>query len=142
MVKIVMGGSKPIGVGMQRQGNDMSNPNEEISSLNRRIKILEERNANIRNKFQVTEQNMIQKNKNFFTDIKSLNLELTEVKKDINEIKDKMSTLIKELEAFARKDQIDILRKYIDLWSPMKFVSRNEVEDIIREIIADMNKKQ
>ena len=154
MVKIVLGGKKPQ-QGMQSQGNfgspfgakkapvpvDNLNIKEDIGSLNRRVKMLEERYTNLRGKFQVTEQNMLTKNKNFFTDIKTINLELTEVKKEINEIKDKMLSLLKELESFAGKEQLDILKKYIDLWNPVKFVSRNEVEDIVREVIDRMRKE-
>jgi ACT domain-containing protein len=47
------------------------------------IKMLEERYANIRSKFQVMEQNMLHKNKAFFTDVKGINLELVEIKKKL-----------------------------------------------------------
>jgi predicted nucleic acid-binding Zn-ribbon protein len=110
--------------------------------MSRRVKILEERYTNIRSKFQVTEQNMINKNKNFFSEIKTLNLEITEIKKEMNEIKDRMVSLLKELEAFAKKENVDILKKYIDLWNPVSFVTKNEIEAIVREVIDKMRREQ
>ena len=97
-------------------------PKEDLNSLDRRLKMMEERHTNLRSKLKVTEQNMLQKNKTFFGEIKALNVEMTEVKKEINEIKDKMIALIKELESFAKKENVDILKKYIDLWNPINFM--------------------
>ena len=62
-------------------------------------------------------------------------ISITEIKKEINELKDNMLRLVKELETFAKRENVDILRKYIDLWSPVNFVTKNEVEDIVRETI-------
>lgn len=113
---------------------------EDVNNASRRIKMLEERYTNMRSKFQVLEQNMLHKNKTFFTEIKSINLEMVETKKEINELKDKIMILIKELDSFARKDSVEILRKYIDLWNPVNFATKNEVEDIVREVIDKIRK--
>ena len=117
------------------------NVNEDVSGINRRVKVLEERYTNLRGKFQLIEQNILHKNKTFFTEIKTLNLEITEVKKEINEVKDKILVLIKELESFARRESVDILKKYIDLWNPINFVTKNEIEVIVREVIDKMRRE-
>ena len=146
MVKIVLGGNpapqRGIG-GADKKGGPADNINvrDDMNSINRRLKMLEEKYTNLRSRSQVTEQNMLQKNRNFFTEIKTLNLELTEVKKEINELKDKIMIIIKELESFAKRENVDILRKYIDLWNPVNFVTRNDVEAIVEEVIDRMRRK-
>jgi uncharacterized protein (DUF342 family) len=142
---IVIGKKKPSEGGGMGAGKSLAgalpNSNEEISNLNRRMKMIEERYANLRSNFQVMEQNMLQKHKSFFTEIKTLNLEITEVKKEINELKDRMMMLIKEMELLARKESVETLRKYIDFWNPLNFVSKNEIEQIIREVIDKIRKE-
>ena len=115
---------------------------EEFNSLDRRMKIIEERYTNMRSKTKVMEQNMLTKNKTFFTEIKALNVEMTEVKKEISELKDRISSLVKELEAFAKKENVDILKKYIDIWNPVNFVSKNEVEEMVTEVIEKIRKEE
>ena len=149
MVKIVLGNRSPSG--MNAPPSDMFGPKkplsvpntnvtEDIGSINRRLKLMEERYTNLRNKFQVTEQNMLSKNKSFFTDIKAINLELTEIRKEIGELKDRIVMLIRDMESFAKKENVDMLRKYIDLWNPIKFVTHEEVEEIIKEVIDRMRR--
>ena len=140
MVKLVLG--KPHGGSAGGPGNDMPPPGEGNSNLSRRIKVLEERFTNLRSRFQLTEQNMIHKNKNFFSEIKTINVELTDVKREINELKDNMLNLLKELEAFAKREDVDMLRKYIDLWNPVNFVTKNDVDDIVNDAIERRNAKQ
>ena len=136
MVKIVIG-KKPHHGGPQNPGQnqEVTNVTEDHSSIGRRVKVLEERYTNLRSRFQLMEQNMLRKNKNIFTDIKTLNIEISEMKKELGEIKDNMLGLLKELEAFSKKEDVDMLRKYIDLWNPMNFVTKNDVEDIVSHAI-------
>ena len=136
MVKIVIGKKSNQG-GQQKQGQyqAIANTAEDHSTIGRRVKVLEERYTNFRSRFQLMEQNILRKNKNIFTDIKTLNLEISDMKKEITEVKDNMLRLLKELEAFSKKEDVDMLRKYIDLWNPMNFVTKNDVEDIVKEVI-------
>ena len=135
MVKIVLGKQSQQALAQPMPFGDDS------SSMNRRVKILEERFTNMRNRTQVVEQNMLAKHRNFFTEIKTLSLEMIEIKKEINEIKDRVVMLAKEMEVFARREEVEILRKYIDLWNPVKFVSKNEIETIVREVIDKMRRE-
>ncbi|MBR9699685.1 hypothetical protein GOV09_04470 [Candidatus Woesearchaeota archaeon] len=137
MVKITMG--------KQRAGQEMgpgAGVKEELQGVARRMKMLEERYTNLRSKFQVTDQNMLNKHKTFFSEIKTLNLEMTEVKKEIADVKDKMMILLRELEGFAKKENVDILKKYLNLWEPVNFVTHNEVEDVVKDVIEKMQKKK
>ena len=96
----------------------------------------------MRSKVQLIEQNMLSKNRNFYTEIKTLNLEFTDTKKEIEDIRDKMSVLLKEMEGFSRKEDVDVLRKYIDFWNPITFVTKNEIEEVVRDILVKLKKEQ
>ena len=110
-------------------------------SNERRLKMLEERLTNLRSKLQVTEQNMIQKNKLIFEDIRATSLELTDIKKDIQELKEKVLWLVKEMQDFAKREQVEMLKKYLDFWNPFKFVTKNDVEATVRDVIDKMRRE-
>ncbi len=81
---------------------------------------------------------MLSRNKQITTEIKTINLEINEIKKEIIEIKDRILLIIKELQMCAKREEVKILDKYINLWEPVNFVTRNEVKDIIKETLKDI----
>ena len=114
---------------------DISGITEDVSTLSRRLRLLEEGFTNLRRFFQVTEENMISKNKHVSAEIKTLTSDINEIRKEIQELKDKLILVIRELQTVARKEEVKVLEKYINLWNPIKFVTQNEIEQIINEVL-------
>ena len=105
------------------------NPNE----LNTRIRILE-------GKYNLTRERMLLINQNMVDHYKTLNDEIRIIKKDLKEIKETMETIkdtnrnmIKEMSFFARKEQRKVLEKYINMWNPLNFVTKEEVLELINK---------
>ena len=106
-----------------------ANPNE----LNTRIRILE-------GKYNLTRERMLLINQNMIDHYKILNDEIRTIKKDLKEIKETMETIketnksmIKEMSFFARKEQLKVLEKYINIWNPLNFVTKEEVLELINK---------
>jgi len=123
------------GHGQQQEAPDFSGITTDVNTLSRRLRLLEEGFTNLRRFFQVAEENIIAKNKHFSAEIKTLTSDINEVRKDIQEIKDKVLLVIRELQTVARREEVKVLERYINLWNPIKFVTQNEVEQIINEIL-------
>ena len=119
----------------QQEAPDFSGITTDVNTLSRRLRLLEEGFTNLRRFFQVAEENIIAKNKHFSAEIKTLTSDINEVRKDIQEIKDKVLLVIRELQTVARREEVKVLERYINLWNPIKFVTQNEVEQIINEIL-------
>lgn len=109
---------------------------QELESTINRLRVLEERYTNVQLELRVTEENMIRRNKKQATDIKALTLDINELRKEINEIKDKVLMVIKELQSFAKKEDVKVMQRYLDMWEPMNFVTRKEINEIIDEKLA------
>ena len=127
------------GHAQQQEAPDYSGITTDVNTLSRRLRLLEEGFTNLRRFFQVTEENIIAKNKHFSAEIKTLTSDVNEVRKEIQEMKDKLILVIRELQSVARKEEVKVLERYINLWNPIKFVTQNEVEQIINEVL---DKKQ
>jgi len=114
---------------------DMSAFTEDIGNLGRRLRVLEESITNLRRALQVTEQDMLGKNKIFATEIRTLTSDIGDIKKEISEIKERIVDIVNELKESAKRDEVKVLEKYINFWNPVKFVTQNEVEALVKEII-------
>ncbi len=108
---------------------------DQLNELNRRTRLLEEKHSNLEKRLQVSEQGIIRASKEIKKDIKATNIEIHELKKEIADLKDELRKIISELVGCARKDEVDVLRKYVNLWSPVNFVTQDEVERMVKELI-------
>jgi len=117
-------------------GIDAVQVSNELNNVSRRLRIMEERYINIRRKTQVTDQNMLLNNRRLRNEIKMVSDDVREIKRELLDIKTKMRLIIKELKECSRKEDVSVLQKYIELWEPINFVTRHEVENIINDILA------
>ncbi|MEW6063497.1 MAG: hypothetical protein AB1571_03975 [Nanoarchaeota archaeon] len=104
-----------------------------IVDLNNRARVLEERYNLLRERLLVVNQNMVEEYKKVLQDIKAMNSDIRELKEELVRIKETIKEMITEMEAFARKDNLKILEKYINMWNPMNFVTEREVRQMIKE---------
>ena len=119
----------------QPEAPDFSGVTADVNTLSRRLRLLEEGFTNIRRFFQVSEENIIAKNKHFSAEVKTMASDIIEIRKEVQEVRDKLMLVIRELQTVARKEEVKVLEKYINLWNPIKFVTQNEVESIISEVL-------
>ena len=112
---------------------DTSGMTEQVNLMAARMRVGEERYSELRKKSLVVEQNMLSNNKKAMNEIKTLQTEISELRRSITAIEDKIITIIKELRLTARKEDIDVMRRYLDLWDPVKFITNDQVEKIVDE---------
>ena len=115
------------------------NRSNDFLELNRRIKVLEDIVNNLRRKILVNEQNDLNRNKKILFEQKTTLTEINELKKEIENIKRGINEIINELKNSARREDVEILKKYVDMWNPINFVTEDTVEKIIDE---KLSKKQ
>jgi len=116
-----------------------------IFTLAERQKQIENDYELVNEKLDLLEHNLTEIEKKENKDIKSIREEIKEIKLTLDKLKDFSLKVKKELEVIARKDEVEVLKKYIDLWNPMNFATREEIEkvrDEIIEVIEEFLKKK
>ena len=113
----------------------------DISRLSSRLRMLEDTIHNLRTRLRLTDQNLLTSNKAQNAELKSLGSDINKLKQEMFDLKDQINMLRLDLKTSARKEDLITLKKYIDLWQPLNFVTRDEVEKIIKELINEQNEK-
>ena len=94
----------------------------------KRLRLLEDRYITIRKKTQLTDQNMLEADKQFNSEIRAINDEIDKLKVLMKEMNEKLDQLISESSGLAKRQELITLSKYVDLWKPMEFVTRDQLE--------------
>ncbi len=125
--------AKPSIFGGQKQQPmpDITGMTEQLNLMAARVRISEERYSEIRKKLLLVEQNMLSNHKKAMAEIKAVQGDVTEMRRTIQAVEDKIITIIKELRLTARKEDIDVMKRYLELWDPVKFVTAERVEKLI-----------
>ncbi len=109
---------------------------EKLKLIAARLRISEERYTELRKKLLLIERNMLIHHKKLLAETKTLNNETAELRHGIHQVEDRILTIIKELKLTARKEDIDVMSKYIEIWDPTRFVTRESVEKIVQDILG------
>lgn len=115
-----------------------------ILTVTQRQKDLESSVDLLNDKFEMLDHNSVANFKKVSVDIKNLRDDLHDIKEDIKAIKEFNAKVAKQMRLMAGADEVAKLEKYIDLWDPMSFVTREELEnsqkktvDVLRQIIEE-----
>ncbi len=98
-----------------------------------RLRTLESRQDDLREKLLVINQNMIESYRTLIIETKTLSTELKDIKKTVQELQDALKKIVSELDEFAKKDNIKILEKYINFFNPMNFVTQDELSSLLKK---------
>lgn len=112
---------------------EQEEPTQILTELVNRIRVLESKQSLFNERLLLVNQNMIDEFKTFMSEIKTIRTDIAEANKDVKNMKNIIKHLSEEAGNFARKDSVMVLEKYINLWNPLRFVTREEVEKLINE---------
>ena len=118
--------------------NGLNSPNpkvlEEISQVNRRLKLVETSLRTMRSKVDSIERNQIENNKDNRRDIKTLEQENDELHSTLREIKQNMKIMAVEMQGAAKSEEVKVIQNYLDLWNPVKFVSPTQAKKLASDV--------
>ena len=112
-----------------------------LADLNNRVRTLESKYNLFGERLLVINQNMIEEYKKLLREMKMINLDMQRVKADAAETRSVIKNVVSELDLFARKENVRVVEKYLDLLSPMNFVTEQQVENVIEEKLNKLGEK-
>ena len=98
-----------------------------------RQKDIESLLENINEKTDMIDHNSVLDFKKVFSKLKTLSDEISDLKSEIKKIKDFQDKITKQMRLFSTIDEVKKLEKYIDLWEPLNFVNRDEIQELFEK---------
>ena len=95
------------------------------------VKGLESKVNTLLREIDLVKNDTVKKNGELRKEIKVLNEEVLELKRGQEKMQRTMDLIIKELKQTAGKEEILVLRKYVDFWNPLTFVTQRDVERVV-----------
>lgn len=107
----------------------------QVSDLLSRLRLLEERYANVRREHQTTSQNMIENHQTLSKQQRKLSDDIIDIKRTIHDLNEQLGTMQGELANAAKSHDVKVLEKYLGYWDPLQFITREEAERIITQTV-------
>jgi hypothetical protein len=113
-----------------------------INDMSRRLRIMEEKFNNLDKKIKLNEENMLTNFRRVNTVVSTFHDDVSEFRKHIKMDEERTELIIKELKLSAKRDDVAVLQRYIELWDPVKFATHNEIVKVVQEKLDDLTQKQ
>ena len=114
----------------------------EFLDVMRRSRALEERYSGLERRSQLIEQNMVESNRKLSSELRLLNEDVADIRKSVADLNEKLQLLAAELQSFSRKEDVEVIRKYLQYWEPLNFVTQSQVEKIVKELLKEKEEKE
>ncbi len=111
-------------------------PAAQIGAIATKLKLAEGRYANLHKRNQLTEETLLALDREMKEELRAVTAQLMEVRKHVVEINAKVDAIMGELSGVARRHELGVVERYLDLWEPVQFVTRDEAKRIIRDALA------
>ena len=106
-----------------------------LVSIIERQKDLESKVEIVDEKVELLDHNIIKEIRTLNQDIKHLRDEIHDLKHSVEMFQEFQSKVKKQFKITATHDEVQKLERYIDLWNPMQFATREEMLDMKEHII-------
>jgi len=103
------------------------------------VKGLETKVNNLLREIDMLKNDFIKKNNNLRRDLKTINEDFLEIKHGQEKTAEKINLIIGELKRTAGREEVQILKKYMEYWNPLNFVTQRDLEKLVEIIRSGDN---
>jgi len=102
------------------------------------VKALESKINNLNREFTLVKNDLIKRNNGLSKDMKNLDKEVVDLRRQIEENTKRTDLIIKELKQTAGTEEVQVLKKYIEFWNPMNFVTQKDLDRLFEQKKEEM----
>jgi len=90
----------------------------------------------------VLKNDYIKKHNDLKRELKIFNDDILALKRTQNQAQQKMDLVIKELKQTAGVEDVAVLKKYVEFWNPLNFVTQKDLDRAVQVKIASLNREE
>ena len=114
-----------------------NNISQSVTALGSRLRVLEEQYSSVRNKSQIVDVNLLEFEKESNRELRNLSDDVLEIKNMLQQIKEKVQIIDSELSNTVKEHDLKVIEKYVDLWNPTRFITREALKEKLEELKDD-----
>lgn len=103
------------------------------------LRDLEEKNRLLKDRTLLIGENLIESKEEILEEIRELKNKTKELEQEIIRLKSILESLMEEIDNFARKSQLDIMERQLEMFSPLELARIKDVEKMIDEKLNKIN---
>ncbi len=104
------------------------------------VKSLETKINSLTREFELIKNESLRKQGSMKHEIKQINDGVTEVKHAQEQLQQSVDLLIKEIKQTAGTEEVEVIKKYIEYWNPLNFVTQKDLERLVDMKLAEAQK--
>ena len=109
-------------------------PTPEVTSIATRLKLAEERYSNLLKRNQLNESTLLDTERELRADLNAITEKTVELRRQVADINTKVDAILGEVSSVVQKHEFSVVERYLDLWQPMQWVTREEAKRIAQEV--------
>lgn len=106
------------------------------------IKGLEGKVNNLLREVDILKNDFIKRVNQLNKEFKTLSDEMTEIRHEQEKMSQKMTLIINELKQTAGQEEVVTLKKYVEYWNPLNFVTQKDLEKAIESKLDELKHKK
>ncbi|MDP3698989.1 MAG: hypothetical protein Q8R47_05370 [Nanoarchaeota archaeon] len=106
------------------------------------VKGLESKVNNLLREVDVLKNDFIKRANQLNKDFKTLSDDQVDIRHEQEKMNQKMALIINELKQTAGVEEVMTLKKYVEFWNPLNFVTQRDLEKAIESKLEEMKKKR
>ncbi|NJL44242.1 MAG: hypothetical protein HC945_02940 [Nitrosarchaeum sp.] len=119
------------GSGRPRQNVDLLEISQNVNNVASRLRVLEDRYANLRKKLQMSEQGGIEFERQVGSRVKVMQADVEVFRKSVEEASHRLQRMEEELAMTVKSDEFKVIEKFLDAWQPLEFVTKDELRQVL-----------
>lgn len=118
---------------LEQSYNAINDIASKIGILNDRMRLVEERGHQNRDKIRIIDENIIVKFKDLKDDVRRLNIEVDELRRNLDGVVKSLQRMIKDLGNTAKLSDVLVIDKVMELFDPTRYLTEKDVIRLIEE---------
>ncbi len=113
----------------------------QITGIATRIKLAEERYGNLQKRNQLTEETLLELEREMTAEARAALQQVAQLRRQVNEITQKVDAIQGEMSGFVKRHDFAVVERYLDLWQPVRFLTRDAAQRMIEDAVRDAKSK-
>lgn len=108
-----------------------------LSDFSTRLNDIEEKMRLVKEKLLTLGQTFLKQNDRLNKEVVLIKEDISDIKNENDHIKEIVNHIVDETAEFARKDELQVLERYMKIFEPLKFATIDDVKRLIKKALKE-----